>query len=241
MAMGTFTALPSGDFGAFGKTERGVDVDTNVTSGLEPDAIPLEGESTGSGIPAPFAYPTRARHGFRSHRSYRGSRAKVQSTMIVEYGDVTPKDKGGRRCTGRIENAAGGSLSSIHADRLEKMAAEEPLDQKRAFLLAAAECIRNIATKNRRMGAKIGASARRKALTHRGLHLDRKCNTAKQIAEEICFVAASRKVNVYVFRKDFRITTQDIPKYANTPRHVGTYDEQARYNWVLDDVREALK
>lgn len=139
--------------------------------------------------------------------------------------------------TGSVESIDGATLSSVHVARLRKLA-DKAAGRDRDHLLAAIACIQTLTRKNRRLGAKVGATARRKALTHRGVELS---GPVENIAQEIVELANDRPVTAYRLpRRRVRVTVHaDLPGTASRHR-IGTYDVACDYRAVLDDVREAL-
>lgn len=138
--------------------------------------------------------------------------------------------------TGSIESAYGGTLSSIHVGRLQRIAASSS-GRQREHLLAAIECIRTLARKNRRLGAQVGATMKRRLLTHRGLMLSGK---PEDIAQDIAEVAASQRIHVYQYKRGLRVTTAETLPPPGERKRIGTYDAGCDYRAVLGDVLDAL-
>ena len=137
--------------------------------------------------------------------------------------------------TGSVQSIYGGTLSSVHIGRLQKIA-DASDGRQREHLLAAIECIRILTRKNRRLGAQVGATMKRKVLTHRGLMLSGK---PEDVAQDIAEVAASYRVHVYQYKRGFRVTTANTLPPPGERKRIGTYDEGCDYRQVVEDLREA--
>lgn len=139
--------------------------------------------------------------------------------------------------TGSVKTSYGGVLASVHVARLRKIAATET-GRRKEHLLAAVECIQALARKNRRLGAQVGATAKRKLLTHRGVMLSGK---PEDIAADIAELAGDQTVTAYLYaRGRVRVTTQEQLVGPAENRRIGRYDAQCDYRDVLADVIEAL-
>lgn len=139
--------------------------------------------------------------------------------------------------TGSITSTNGGVLSSLHITRLKRLA-EKATGRDREHLEAAAECIRILTQRNRRMGAQVGATMKRKVLNHRGLMLS---GRPEDIAQDIAEVAADRTVHAYrSSRGRVRLTTAERLSASDEGKRIGTYDAGCDYRQVVEDVREAL-
>ena len=136
----------------------------------------------------------------------------------------------------KAESSYGGTLSSVHAKRLQQLA-DKATGKDRDYLLAAIECIRTLTRKNRRMGAQLGASMKRRLLSHRGLQLS---GRPEDIAQDIAEAAAGQRVHVYRMKRAIRVTTADRLPPAGEVKRIGTYDDGCDYRQVLEDVREAM-
>jgi hypothetical protein len=135
--------------------------------------------------------------------------------------------------TGSVTSTNGGVLSSLHITRLKRLA-EKATGRDREHLEAAVECIRILTQRNRRMGAQVGATMKRKVLNHRGLMLSGK-------AQDIAEVAADRTVHAYrSSRGRVRLTTAARLAASDEGKRIGTYDAGCDYRHIVEDVREAL-
>jgi len=138
--------------------------------------------------------------------------------------------------SGSVTTSYGGILSSLHITRLQRMAAKAT-GRDREHLEAAIACLKALTAKNRRLGAQIGATMKRKLLTHRGVILS---GSPEAIAADIAELAASHKVTAYREKRRVRVTTANALAAAGEPKRIGTYDIGCDYRHVLDDVRDAL-
>lgn len=135
----------------------------------------------------------------------------------------------------KAEGTDGGTLASVHIKRLQGIAATLE-GKQRDIVLAAIECMRTLTRKNRRLGAQLGASMKRRLLSHRGLVLS---GRPEDVAQDIAEIAASQRVHVYSYPRGFRVTTADTLPPSGERHRVGTYDIGCDYRHVLEDVTEA--
>lgn len=143
---------------------------------------------------------------------------------------------GAPRTTGSVTSSYGGVLSSLHVSRLRRLA-EKATGRDREHLESAIECIQTLTKRNRRLGAQVGATMKRKILSHRGVMLS---GTPEAIAADIAELAASHKVTAYRLKRRVRVTTSSALLPEGEPRRIGTYDEGCDYRQIVSDVKAAL-
>lgn len=138
--------------------------------------------------------------------------------------------------TGSVASSNGATLSSVHVTRLQRIA-DASTGRQREHLEAAIACIRMLTRKNRRLGAQVGASMKRKVLSHRGLILS---GTPEDIAQDIAELAATVQVTAYRQKRRVRVTTATALLPQGERARIGTYDAGCDYRQIVSDVQEAL-
>lgn len=139
--------------------------------------------------------------------------------------------------TGSLSDAEGGVRAYLHIHRLEKMAADVNVHcQYAPALLAAAEAMRLLSARNRRLGRDLGAYHAKRVLKAKGASLRPDC---PQTPEVIADLAADQPVTVYIGKdpRRLRVTTREtLPRAAKV---VGRFDAGTDYRVIERVVREA--
>lgn len=155
--------------------------------------------------------------------------------MRPSYSDMG-KLGGAPMTTGSVTTSYGGVLSSLHVSRLRRIA-DKSSGRDREHLESAIACIQELSRRNRRLGAQVGATMKRKVLTHRGVELT---GSAEAIAADIAELAGSHKVTAYWLKRRVRVTTASTLVPNGEPKRIGTYDAGCDYRQIVDDVKQAM-
>lgn len=134
--------------------------------------------------------------------------------------------------TGSVVNSEGNVLGSLHARRLEKLA-ESATGRSKAHLLAAAEAIRLLSKKNKRLGGMVGGVMKKGLLNYRGVALT---GPLEDIAETIADFSSKQQVTVYRWRDMRRVRVVAGGIVPPNGHLVGTYNEAADYRRILEDL-----